>query len=383
MIETWGIVNSFGVFQSYYETDVLASSSSSSISWIGSLQASLLMLVGVISGPLYDAGYFRHLVFAGLILIVFGMFMTSLCAAYWQVLLAQGICVGVGMGLAFVPSTAVLAQWFHRRRALALGCASAGSPIGGIVFPIVFIRLQPTLGFAWATRVISFILLAISVIPIVLMRTRVPPTHKARALIDRSALHDAPFVLVVVASFFTFMTLYVAYFYLQVFDESKKISSQGFAPYTVTLLNAGSTVGRVAPNYIADKAGALNVHIACAIATTALLFGWMGIRSMGSLVVFALLYGCFSGGIVAVTPAVVMTMSPDVGRVGVRIGMLFMLTGIAVLIGTPIAGIILGPSSEVDWPGVMWYSAGALLMGTLVYLAARATLYRQKGGWKA
>lgn len=152
---TWGLVNSYGVFQTYYETDLLSENSSSAISWIGSVQACLLMVIGVVAGPLYDAGYFRHLLVTGQLLLVFGMFMTSLWTAYWHILLAQGVCVGLGMGLIFLPSTAILAQYFTTRRALAIGISSSGSPLAGIIFPIIFSKFVPRLGFAVCTLLLA------------------------------------------------------------------------------------------------------------------------------------------------------------------------------------------------------------------------------------
>ncbi|KAI6891234.1 hypothetical protein KC318_g13913, partial [Hortaea werneckii] len=41
---TWGILNTFGVFQTYYESGELFSTSSSNISWIGSIQALMVLL---------------------------------------------------------------------------------------------------------------------------------------------------------------------------------------------------------------------------------------------------------------------------------------------------------------------------------------------------
>ncbi|KAK7743506.1 hypothetical protein SLS53_004040 [Cytospora paraplurivora] len=379
LIATWGLVNTYGVFQTYYETTLLKSSSSSSISWIGSLQAALLMLVGVIAGPLYDAGHFRHLLSAGLFLIVFGQLMTSLGTVYWHFLLAQGVCIGVGMGLTFLPSTAILSQYFSTRRALAIGIASTGSPLAGIVFPIVFSKLLPTVGFEWATRVIAFVLLGLSAIPVVCMRTRVPLTGRKRALVDREALRDPAFVLFVLASTFMFLCLYTAFFYIQLFDELHHLSSLEFAPYTVTLLNVGSIFGRIVPNYLADKVGNVNIIVACASASALLLYGWLGIHSLGGLMVFALLYGGFSGGIVSVTPSAILSLSPNIGNVGTRMGMTFTLTGIAILVGTPIAGAILGGFSETEWLGVIGYSAAGLTVGVLLYLAARVALYKRNG----
>lgn len=86
----------YGVFQTHYETVLLASESSSSISWIGSIQGCLLFLVSVVTGRLYDAGYLRTLVFVGTVLIVLGMMFTSICETYWQLFLAQGVVMGVG-----------------------------------------------------------------------------------------------------------------------------------------------------------------------------------------------------------------------------------------------------------------------------------------------
>ncbi|EON98795.1 putative major facilitator superfamily transporter protein [Phaeoacremonium minimum UCRPA7] len=384
LVDTWGLINTFGVFQTYYETELLPDTPSSSISWIGSLQGSLLMLVGVISGPLYDAGYFRHLVAGGLFLIVLGQFMTSLCKTYWQLLLAQGICIGVGMGLSFLPSAAILAQYFHKRRALVLGLSSSGSPLAGIVFPIIFSRLQPRIGFGWATRVIAFILLGISVIPVVFMKTRIPANKgKKRSFIDTSALRDVPYMLFVVGCFFGFLVLYVAFFYTQLFDVTHHLSSLDFAPYTVTMLNVGSVFGRVLPNYFADKVGSLNVLIVCASTSAVLLFGWMGIHNLGGLIVFALLYGLFSGGLVSVTPSVVMGLTPDLSKMGARMGVTFLASGISILVGTPIAGAIVGDFSRERWLGVMGYAAAGLILGASFYVAARILLYKKKGGWRA
>jgi MFS family permease len=381
LVNTWGVINTFGVFQAYYETDLLRSHSSSEISWIGSTQAALLFLVGVIAGPLYDMGYFRQLLFVGLFLIVFGQFMTSLCTAYWQVMLAQGVAMGVGMGMTFLPSAAILGQYFSRHRALALGLSSVGSPVAGTVFPILFSRLQPRVGFGWATRAIAFILLGLSAIPIVTMRTRVPPASK-RTLIDRSALTDVPYLLFVAGCLFAFLVLYVTFFYISLFATSHHVANDSFAPYLVTLLNVGSIFGRIIPNALADRWGSMNLTIACAFASAILVFGWLGIRDLGGAVVYALLYGAFSGGVVSLTPSVYVGLSPDMGRMGARMGLGFVVSGIAILVGTPIAGAILGNEEDPEWLGTMLYAAFGLVVASSLFLASRIFLYRQTGSLK-
>ncbi|KAL8331490.1 hypothetical protein RB593_002096 [Gaeumannomyces tritici] len=329
---------------------MLPSTSSSSISWIGSLQASLMMLVGVVSGPLYDMGYFRVLIGTGLFLIILGQFLLSVCTTYWQVLLAQGIMTGIGMGLTFLPSTTILAQYFHRKRALVLGISSTGSPIAGTVIPILFSRLEPRIGFGWTVRTLAFILLAVSVIPLACMRTRVAPAPRRRRFFDPTAVRDAAFMTHALAAFCAFAVI---------------------------------IVGRVLPNYLADRVGSVNVVAACGVAASALVLGWFGVRDLAGLAAFAVLYGLFSGGIVSVTPSVLMALTPDPGRVGARIGMAFSCTGVAILIGTPIAGAVVGDFSDARWRAVVGFSSGGLLAATALYLICRFLLYRSNGKWKA
>ncbi|KAL2255882.1 hypothetical protein VTK26DRAFT_2548 [Humicola hyalothermophila] len=382
LVSTWGVINTFGVFQAYYETSLLAQHSPSTISWIGSAQGALLFLVGVVAGPLFDAGYFRQQLAVGLALIVVGQFTTSVCKEYWQVMLAQGIAMGIGMGLTFLPSTAVLGQYFRRHRALALGLSSVGSPVAGTVFPILFGRVEESAGFGWATRAIAFILLGMSAIALAVMRTRVPPTGRVRAIIDRTALRDGAYLAFVVGGLFAFLALYVPFFYITLYATSRRVTSQSFAPYLVTLLNAGSIVGRVVPNALADRVGSLNMIIACAFGSAVLVFGWLGIDNLGGSIVYVLLYGAFSGGVVSLVPSVLVSLSPDMGRVGARMGMSFVVSGVAILVGTPIAGAILGDEGDPEWLGTILYAAFGLLVATTLYSTSRFLLYKKEKKWK-
>lgn len=382
LLASWGLVNTFGAYQTYYQTVMLASEGASSISWIGSLQACLLFLGGVVAGPLLDAGYNTPTLIVGLFLICFGMFMTSLCTNYWQVLLAQGVCVGIGMGLAFLPATAIISQYFQKRKAFAIGVAGTGSPIGGIIFPIIFSRLLPKIGFGWTTRVIAFIILGLSVIPAIFMRPRVKASGRVRSFVDNSAWKDPAFSTFLIGTSLTFLVLYTAFFYIQIFDELNHLSSLDFSPYTITLLNTGSVIGRVLPMYLSDKLGVLNVTIFATFASAILAFGWMGLKDLGGIVSFTILYGITSGATVAGAPVVVMIQSPDPSRVGTRLGMTFIFFGIAILVGTPIAGAIFGDFTRARWLGGIGYSAAGLILGAAFMCLAWVPIRKRKGTWK-
>lgn len=51
---TMGMINTYGVFQAYYQTHQLANVSPSDISWIGSLQVFFLFSSALVGGPLFD-----------------------------------------------------------------------------------------------------------------------------------------------------------------------------------------------------------------------------------------------------------------------------------------------------------------------------------------
>ena len=91
----------------------------------------MLMMVGSIAGPIYDAGYAHELLAVGSVLIVFGQMMLSLCTEYYQVFLAQGLSVGIGTGCIFVSGVAILSTYFSTRIATAVGIAASGSSVGG------------------------------------------------------------------------------------------------------------------------------------------------------------------------------------------------------------------------------------------------------------
>ncbi|KAJ5920588.1 hypothetical protein N7516_011446 [Penicillium verrucosum] len=82
---TWGIMNTFGAYQTYYESGALFHSSSSDISWVSSIAAFMLLFVGLFVGPIYDRGYLRTLLIVGSLMVAFGHMMLSLCSEFWQV----------------------------------------------------------------------------------------------------------------------------------------------------------------------------------------------------------------------------------------------------------------------------------------------------------
>lgn len=190
VFNTWGYINSFGVFQTYY-VDAL-NETPSAISWVGSVQIFLLFAIGSFSGRATDAGYFRASFVTGSILQLAGIFMTSLSTQYWQLFLSQGICTGIGNGLLFTPALACISTYFSKKRALALAIAASGNATGGMVFPAIVETLLPKIGFPWTMRALGFLMLGVASVTLVLMKTRLPP-RKAGPLLELVGEDELPF----------------------------------------------------------------------------------------------------------------------------------------------------------------------------------------------
>ncbi|KAI7969650.1 hypothetical protein EIK77_000897 [Talaromyces pinophilus] len=362
-----GIVNTFGAFQAYYESDLLSHESSSNISWIGTFQGFLLIAIGSVTGPVFDLGYFRSTLSVGAFLIVFGLMMTSLGTEYYQIFLAQGLCVGLGTGCLFLPSVAIVATYFSTKRALAMGITAAGGSIGSVIYPIVFRKLQPQIGFPWATRVLGFIALFTLTISVLLMKPRLPPPSKTHSLFDSAAFKSMPYVIFSIGLFLAFIGLYIPFFYIVLAGERRYDLPEDLSNYMLSVLNAASVFGRIIPGLLADKSGSLEILTYCTISAAIMSFCWAAVHNLGGLVVYCLFYGFLSGAVVSLPTTVVAGLVPELRLMGTWMGMSFSFAGLGLLIGNPIAGTIINVA-ENKFTGGFFFSASTVIAAGVIFV---------------
>ena len=97
----------------------------------------------------------------------------------FQVFLTQGLGAGIGAGIIYVPSIAVLSHHFHARRAMAMSLVATGSSLGAIVHPIMLNNtLHSSLGFAKATRISAGMISILLLTACILIRTKTPPSNR-------------------------------------------------------------------------------------------------------------------------------------------------------------------------------------------------------------
>ena len=85
--------------------------------------------------------------------------------------------------------------------------------------------------------------------------------------------------------------------------------------------------------------GVMTPWTVCAFASRIICLAWLGVQSMGGMISFVVLYGFFSGALIGLPSAVLPYVSPP-EVLGTRMGMTWALAGVALLVGSPIAGAL-------------------------------------------
>ncbi|KAI5116457.1 hypothetical protein M0805_005870 [Coniferiporia weirii] len=384
----FGYSNAFGVYQDFYAQSFLSSSSSSKISWVGSVQVFFLMSSGIISGRLFDKGYFYHLVGFGSFLMVFSIFMLSLAKPeqFYQVFLAQGLGVGIGAGILFVPSLAVVSQHFRTptKRTLALGLAGSGSSLGGVLHPIMLNNLfQGPTGFANSVRASGGLLAGLLLLSMCLMRTNYPPRgngagNKTIGLgtAIKEFSKDSAYVFMVIGMFLLPIGFIFMLFFIQVFSGSHDLSTT-FSFYSLPIMNAGALIGRVVPGIVSRKVGVSNMLIITSGACAILIFGLLGVpnHNTGGVAAFSSLYGFFLGGFLAVQPPMLAMLARNPREIGARTGIGYTAQGLGSLVGAPVAGALL--TADFIWWRPLVFSGVFCASGCAIFIVVRMILGRR------
>ena len=385
-----GMLNAFGTFQVYYQTHFLSDKSSSEISWIGTLQVFLLFIGGMFIGPLFDRMGLKVLFIPGALTCVLALIFTSLCTEYYQFILAQGLMFGIGNAMLFYPTISVMSHWFAKRRGLALGVVVAGSSLGGIAWPLILQRLFGAVGFGWTLRISAFICLGILAPCCYLVASRLPP---AKGEIPQDELtgmfKDVIFMSLVAGEFFVMWGMFIPFYYLPLYAISRGVD-ETFSNDLVSILNAGSLIGRIAAGLGADKIGMwvqsnfilcrcwrkadgvcrYNATFLCALCSGVVLFTLQLEIHQGPIVAFAVLYGFFSGGLLSLQTGCVAQVTRNLQTIGARIGILMSISSVGVLTGAPIGGALVS-YKDGSFEGLINFSGAILLAGTAIVALSR------------
>jgi MFS family permease len=301
--------------------------------------------------------------------------MVSISTKYWHFLLAQGFLQGLANGFLMFPALATVQQWFNKKRGAAMGCAIAGSSIGGVIFPITLSNLlnKTTLSFGWSVRITGFIMIPFLTFASFAIQNRAPK-RKTRFFIPES-FKKPMYSLTIASIFFVLVGMFVPLFMLPAYGISHHMSD-GMSNYLLAIINGASFFGRVLPGIFSDKLGRLNTLVVAGVTTAILAFCWPLAKTNASIIVFSVFFGFASGAILS-SATVALTICAEPANLGTYMGVGMAVASGSALLGPPVSGAMIdqfGGYYEVSYFAGAMTIFGAFLAIAVKYLSPAGIL---------
>lgn len=355
LMVAFGVAYSFSAFFSSLQATFDASRGE--VSLIFSTSAAVFFGFGVFSGPIADRLGARWVCLFGMVLISAGLVSMGHATALWQINLIYVIGIGIGVGCIYVPVLGVIQRWFHSLRGLASGIAVAGIGVGTLVVPFLAARLVIGTGWRDAYLWMAGLPLLLGLVGAAMLsndparRGLLPdgksgasekgpasrkPLPRVTVFTVRKAIGTRPFVLLYVAQICNALVVFIPFVHLAEYARDAGIDDAR-AVLLVGLVGIGSIVGRFGMAGLADRFGRRPSLAIMFFGMGAISLWWWFSHDFWSLGVFAVIFGVFYGGMVALMPA--LTADYFGGRhAGAIIGALYTSLTIGALLGPWLAG---------------------------------------------
>ncbi|KAL4998972.1 major facilitator superfamily domain-containing protein [Aspergillus recurvatus] len=296
----WGILSSYGVFMQYFlaHPDYI-SGTYLDYALIGGLAASQSCLIAPLATTLHHRYGIKLAVGVGVLLEFAALLGASWSSQIWHLYLSQGVCFGWGVGLQYSSSTAIIPQWFTKRRSLAAGITTAGTGTGGLIYSLGANAMMDRWGPGWTYRVLAIVQIVVSSCCVLTLRDndRASTQNGNRELksIDFRVGQRYEVWLFLVWSFFSVMGFMVIWFSLSTFSRSIGLTAAQGSIVTA-VMNLGQIVGRPLVGYYSDAVGRINIATAATFVSGVLCLSlWICSRSYAAILCFAFFGGSLFG----------------------------------------------------------------------------------------
>ncbi|MCJ1452923.1 hypothetical protein MMC28_003268 [Mycoblastus sanguinarius] len=320
----------------------------------------------------------RTPMFVGAIMLAAGFISASFARRIWQLFLSQGILVGFGVGFVWIPSIAVLSQWFEKKRSLASGISSAGSGIAGLVFSFATQAMISNISLGWSLRITGMICGVMNLIATLLIQNRNEAIKPLQRGFDTKLLKRYDVLLLLGWAFVSMLGYITILFSLSDFARSIGLTSSKAAAISA-FLNLGTALGRPCIGVASDLFGRLEtagvLTLVCGITCFAI---WLPAASYGVTIFFAIINGAILG-------VFWMTIGPICVEVAglVELPSLLSLSWMSVILPTTFSEVIAlelrQPSSGHDYLYPQIFAGLAYIVASGCMWELRRYKIKQKG----
>jgi MFS family permease len=383
----FGSAYTFSAFLDSLQREFAASRGS--VSLVFSLAGFLYFALGVISGPLGDRWGARRVTMLGMLFVGMGLCAAGMARTLAQVYVAYGLGIGLGVGFSYVPALSAVQRWFVKRRGFASGLAVSGVGVGTLVMPPLAALLIRWLGWRGAYEVLGIlaVVLGVGMASLIENDPRArglapdgePPQADSAARVPAGwpvgeAIRSRPFLGLYAACLICSFGLFVPFVHLIPYALDHGVAHTS-AVLLLGAVGVGSTAGRFFLGGVADKLGRAPALLLMFVGMALALLIWLMSTAFWGLAAFALVYGVFYGGFVAILPALVMDYFG--GRnVGAIIGLLYTSVAFGTLVGPSAAGFVFDVSHSYTLPilcSVATNAIAALIIAGMQRAAAKLT----------
>jgi MFS family permease len=325
MAVQWGIQYSFSIFFKPLATD---------FGWTRAATAGVysayMISAGVSSIPLgWLADRFGPVKIASAsgLMMGLGLILASRITDLWHLYLTFGILTGIGAGGTFAIGMGVVTRWFVKRRGFALGIVTAGIGLGTFLMSPLVERLITAYGWSQAYFIIgvgSLIILggsslllrrdpeSVGLLPYGVEKVTDNKQNNNVAVVDvqdvgtsiSNALRSSPLWMMMFLVFAFNCALQMVMVHL-----ANYTTDQGFSPLSaaiiISVIGAGSSLGRIGMGTVSDRIGSGNSLIICCLGVTSGLVWLMFSKELWMLYVFAIFFSFAYGGEVPQIPLTV------------------------------------------------------------------------------
>ena len=345
----YGVAYSFAAFFSPLEQEFGARRGE--LSLVFSIAAFLYFLLGFPGGLIADRLGPRPVVIGGLLVIALGLVLAARATTLWEVYFGYSLGVGVGVGLSYVPSVAAVQRWFVRRRGAASGIAVSAIGFGTLVGAPLAHALIAEMGWRGTYLVLAAVTALGAIVAGAMIRPGPekygqtpdgdPPQPGSAAAATAGfgvgeAVRTGPFWAIYAGACLMSFGLFAPFVHLVPYARDVGLG-EGFGVLLITLLGLGSTIGRFMFASLTAWLGRRLSFATMYLGAGLMLVMWSLSTSGWALVVFALVFGAFYGGFVAIAPSLAADFfGPK--ALGAVIGLLYSGVAFGALLGSPVAG---------------------------------------------
>ncbi|XP_069108019.1 monocarboxylate transporter 12-like [Argopecten irradians] len=365
---------------------------------INSVMYGTLLFLAPVVGVLMRKFGARTIAISGGLIASTGFFLSTFSPNLDVMIFLYGCVGGFGLALLYPTSLVIVGMYFEKRRALATGIAVSGSGVGALVMAPTIEFLLELYGWQGTIWIMSAIVLNTVVCgalyrpvcsasssehrktfeksTVTSQKTSTVTSQKTSTvtsqrtslnlrgccqlteIFELSLLKQPVFLLQICCCFFNMMGYNIPFSYLPVHSVSVGLSSRESA-LLISIIGISSIVSRVLVGYISDKS-CVNTLV---LNSVMLLIGALTTSmvpyytTFASLAMYSAVYGATTAAFASLLTIILVKLM-GLHVLSSALGIEFLCMGVALFIGSPIAGILSEMSGSYN---SAFYFGGAVI----------------------